>query len=116
MESAEWTDKSSNEISVSDEPQMRVTLEPVDVGEYYFPATYKSSSVKISGGRFVSARRDGDNLVVTLRVKGVQGEYGQPEDAYWKKTALGKPLGEAGGYLRNIMRYSFTGKENEYIR
>ena len=63
-------DRSSRELKISDEPQMRVTLEPTDVGENYFPATYKSSSVKISGGSFVSARRDGDNLVVTLRVKG----------------------------------------------
>ena len=44
---------------------MKVTLEPEDVGEDYFLASYKSSEVKISGGTFVSARRDGDNLVVT---------------------------------------------------
>lgn len=107
VESAEWTDKSSNEISVSDEPQMRVTLEPVDVGEYYFPATYKSSSVKISGGRFISARRDGDNLVVTLRVKGVKGEFGQPGDVYWNEDRIGEARWEepenASGYYEAVL-------------
>ena len=30
---AEWTDKSSNELKASEEPQMKVTLEPEDVSE-----------------------------------------------------------------------------------
>ena len=106
---AQWVDRSSRELKISDEPQMRVTLEPTDVGENYFPATYKSSSVKISGGSFVSARRDGDNLVVTLRVKGVQGEYGQPEDAYWNENRLGearweKPEDASGYYEVQLYR------------
>ena len=67
---AEWTDKSSNELKAAEEPQMKVTLEPEDVSEDYFVSSYKKANVKISGGTFVSARRDGDELVVTLRVKG----------------------------------------------
>ena len=67
---AEWTDKSSNELKAAEEPQMKVTLEPEDVSEDYFVSSYKKADVKISGGTFVSARRDGDELVVTLRVKG----------------------------------------------
>ena len=67
---AEWVDKAGEELKSADEPRMKVTLEPEDVGEDYFLASYKSSEVKISGGTFVSARRDGDNLVVTLRVNG----------------------------------------------
>ena len=66
---AEWTDKSSNELKAAEEPQMKVTLEPEDVSEDYFVSSYKKADVKISGGTFVSARRDGDELVVTLRVK-----------------------------------------------
>lgn len=99
---AEWTDQSGKEVKVSDEPQMRVTLEPTDVSEYYFPATYKSSSVKISGGTFVSAKRDGDNLVVTLRIRGIKGEFGQPEEAFWNDDRLGEARWEkpddASGY------------------
>ena len=64
---AEWTDKSSNELKAAEEPQMKVTLEPEDVSEDYFVSSYKKANVKISGGTFVSARRDGDELVVTLR-------------------------------------------------
>lgn len=87
---ARWTDSSGNELKVAEEPQMRVTLEPTDVSEYYFPATYKSSSVKISGGSFVSARRDGDDLIVTLRVKGIKGDFGQLENVYWNENRLGE--------------------------
>ena len=47
---AEWTDKSSNELKASEEPQMKVTLEPEDVSEDYFVSSYKKANVKISGG------------------------------------------------------------------
>lgn len=108
---AEWVDKSGNELKAAEEPQMRVTLEPEDVSEDYFPASYKSSSVKISGGTFVSARRDGDNLIVTLRVKGVKGDFGQPEEAYWNENNLGearweKPDNASGYYEVQLYRDS----------
>ena len=87
---AEWVDKNSKEITAGDEPRMKVTLTPSDVSEYYFLASYKSSNVKISGGSFVSARRDGDSLVVTLRVKAIKGDYDPPKDAYWNEKNLGE--------------------------
>lgn len=106
---AEWVDKNSKEITAADEPQMKVTLEPSDVSEYYFLASYKSSNVKISGGSFVSARRDGDSLVVTLRVKPVKGEYDPPKDAYWNEKNLGearwdKPENDSGYYELQLLR------------
>ena len=102
-------DKSKNELKASEEPQMRVTLEPEDVSEHYFPASYKSSSVKISGGTFVSARRDGDDLVVTLRVKGIKGDFGQPEEAFWNENNLGEarweePENSSGYYELQLLR------------
>lgn len=108
---AEWVDKSGDELKAAEEPQMRVTLEPEDVSEDYFPASYKSSSVKISGGTFVSARRDGDNLIVTLRVKGVKDDFGQPEEAYWNENNLGearweKPDNASGYYEVQLYRDS----------
>lgn len=104
---ATWTDQSGKELGIADEPQMRVTLAPTDVSEYYFPATYKSSSIKISGGSFVSARRDGDDLIVTLRVRGVKGAFAQPEEAYWNEKRLGearweKPV-DASGYYEAVL-------------
>jgi glucan-binding YG repeat protein len=87
---AEWVEKASGTLSTADEPRMKVTLEPKDVNEYYFLASYKESSVKIAGGSFVSARRDGDNLVVTLRVNPVKGDFDTPADAYWNEKNLGE--------------------------
>ena len=86
---AEWIEKASGTLSTADEPRMKVTLEPKDVNEYYFLASYKESSVKIAGGSFVSARRDGDNLIVTLRVNPVKGDFDTPADAYWNEKNLG---------------------------
>lgn len=106
---AEWLDKSNNELKASEEPQMRVTLEPEDVSAYYFEDSYKKSDIKISGGTFVSARQDGDNLVVTLRIKAVKGDYSAPEDAWWNEKTLGqakweKPDNTSGYYEVQLYR------------
>lgn len=105
---AEWVDK-NKEVKSGDEPRMKVTLTPTDVSEAYFQTSYKSSNAKISGGTFVSARRDGDELVVTLRVKGIKGEYDPPEDAYWNEDKLGqakwdKPENTSGYYEVQLYR------------
>lgn len=105
---AEWVD-SNKEIKTGDEPRMKVTLEPEDVSEYYFLASYKKSSISVSGGTFVSARRDGDNLVITLRINPVKGEYEAPPDAYWYEKNLGearweKPVNTSGVYEVQLYR------------
>ncbi len=92
---AEWVDKKKEELKAADEPKLKVTLTPEDVSEYYFLASYKKSNVSVSGGTFVSARRDGDNLIVTLRVKGVKGDYDSPRDAWWHEDNLGEARWEA---------------------
>ncbi len=106
---AEWVDKNSKEVTPADEPRMRVVLEPDDVSEYYFLASYKESNVKVSGGTFVSARREGDTLVVTLRVKPAKGNYDAPKDAYWNERNLGearweKPESDSGYYELQLYR------------
>lgn len=93
---AEWIDKPSEVLNAADQPRMTVTLEPVDVSEHYFLASYKESNVKVSGGSFVSAKRDGDNLVVTLRVNPIKGDYDMPKDAYWNEKNLGEARWEPG--------------------
>lgn len=110
---AEWVDKSDKVLKASDEPRMKVTLEPADVGEAYFLASYKKSDVKVTGGTFVSARRDGDSLVVTLRVNGVKGEFDPPADAYWHEDNLGearweKPENTSGYYEVQLLRNGKT--------
>ena len=93
---AEWAERSSSyTLEAASDPQMRVLLEPTDVGEDYFLASYRESDVTISGGTFVSARRDGDNLLVTLRVRPVKGNFDPPKDAYWNEDNLGEARWEA---------------------
>lgn len=106
---AEWVNKNSKELKAADEPSMKVTLEPVDVSENYFLASYKESNVKITSGTFVSARRDGDNLIVTLKVKPVKGEFDPPKDAYWHEDNMGearweKPENTSGCYEVQLFR------------
>ena len=57
----------------------------------------------------MSARRDGDELVVTLRVKGIKGDYAAPEDAWWNEKSLGqakweKPDNTSGYYEVQLYR------------
>ena len=106
---AEWVDSSGKDITAGDEPRLKVTLEPEDISEFYFLASYKDSSVKISSGSFVSARRDGDKLVVTLRTKPVKGDYDPPLDAFWYEQTLGearweKPENTSGYYEVQLYR------------
>lgn len=108
---AEWVDKSTKIAKAGDEPRMKVTLEPVDVGERYFQASYKASNVKITGGTFVSASRNGDDLVVVFRIKGIKGAYDPPKDAYWNEKNLGEarwvaPENTSGTYEVQLFRGS----------
>ncbi len=107
--SAQWVDSSSKELTAGDEPRMKVVLEPTDVSQNYFLASYKASNVKISGGTFVSARRNGDNLEVTLRISPLKGDYDPPKDAYWNEKNLGeakweKPENGSGHYEVQLLR------------
>lgn len=106
---AEWLETGRKAVTAGDEPRLKVTLEPLEVSESYFLASYKASNVKISGGTFVSARRDGDNLAVTLRLKPVKGNFDPPPDAYWNEKNLGearweKPENTSGHYEVQLFR------------
>ena len=106
---AEWADSGTKEILPGDEPRMIVTLDPEDVTDHYFLASYKASNVKVSGGSFVSARREGDSLLVTLKVKPAKGDYDPPKDAYWNEKNLGEARWEeadsdSGYYELQLLR------------
>lgn len=121
---AEWADKKSDATTIGSEPRMTVTLGPEDVSDHYFLANYKSSSVSVSGGTFVSARRDGNNLVVTLRLKPLKGEYDSPQDIFWNDSNLGEIRWEEGenksGYYevqllrdgKNVQKIEKTSSKN----
>lgn len=96
LSSAEWTDKSSAKVMTADAPTMKVVLEPTDVSEHYFLASYKRTNIRVNGGEFVSARRNGDALEVTLRISPVKGSYDSPKDAFWNEKNLGEARWEIG--------------------
>lgn len=107
--SAEWIDKSSSKVMTADQPQMRVRLEPENVSEHYFLASYKKTNIRVSGGEFVSARRDGDALEVTLRINPVKGRFDMPKDAFWNEQNLGEarweqPENDSGYYDVQLYR------------
>ena len=89
---AEWVTSESKDMTIGEEPKMKVWLSPGSDGDtdYYFRGSYGSSNVTVSGGTYSSASRDGDDLVVTLRIKPIKGTYGAPEEAYWADSGLGK--------------------------
>lgn len=81
---AEWAN--DRDISIGDEPKMYVWLEIDDDDSdttYKFRSSYSSSDVSVSGGEYVSSSRQGGDLKVTIRVKGIRGTYDAPEDARW---------------------------------
>lgn len=89
---AKWTTSTSRKMDVGDTPELRVWLTPTNNSsndDNYFKGTYRSSNVSVRGGTFVSASKSGDDLVVKLRVKAIQGNFAPPEDAYWKDNAKG---------------------------
>ncbi len=105
---AKWKN-SVKELLSGDEPQIVVTLTPMDIAEFYFLASYKAGKVSINGGSFVSARRDGDDLLVTLKVKMVTGRYDPPNDVYWNEKSIGtirwtKPDNTSGLYEAILLR------------
>lgn len=89
---AEWVTSENKDLTIGEEPKMKVWLTPGSDKDtdYYFKGTYGSSNVTVSGGSFISAKRDGSDLVVTLRIKPIKGTYGAPEEAYWQDSGLGK--------------------------
>lgn len=93
IDDVEWVTSDSKDMTIGEEPKMKVTLGAKYVGddEYSFKGSYQSSNVKVSGGTFVSAskRGSGDQLVVTLKVNAIKGEYDAPEEAYWKSSGIG---------------------------
>lgn len=84
---AEWVTSESKDMTIGEEPKMKVYLQPES--DYYFKGSYQSSNVSIKNGTFVSAKKSGDELVVTLKTKPIKGTFAEPEDAYWKDSGLG---------------------------
>ncbi|MCD8369739.1 MAG: N-acetylmuramoyl-L-alanine amidase family protein [Clostridiales bacterium] len=88
---AEWVTSTSKTMDVGDTPTMKVTLSPNSTGsyDYEFKGSYKSSNVTIKKGTFVSASKSSGKLIVKLKVREIEGTFGEPEDVYWKDNTMG---------------------------
>lgn len=93
---AQWITSSSKDMTIGEEPRMRVTLSPSDEYDAYFKSSYEATKIKINGGSYVSAKRSGSDLIVTLRTKPMKGLYAEPEDVGWKDTRLGHAVWSKG--------------------
>lgn len=91
IESVEWVTSTSKEMSVGDQPTIRVRLTPETVSgdDYAFKGTYRSSNVTVKNGSFVSASKSGGDLIVKIKVDPIEGDFPEPTDAYWKDNAKG---------------------------
>ena len=116
--SAEWAN--DKDVSIGDEPKIYVWLELDDNdsdNEYKFRSSYSSSSISVSGGTFVSAKKDGNDLKVTIKTSGVKGTYDAPENAQWG-SSRGRATWDPGEdssdhYDVYLMRGSSTVKKVE---
>ncbi len=97
-------------LKVGDEIKLKAHVEIADY-DYVFRGSYSSSHVTLSGGAtFVSAsRKSSDEVVITLKLKPVGGQYDEPEDAFWSGTnSLGhakweKPYTGSSGYYDLVL-------------
>lgn len=96
VKDAEWVTSTSKDMTIGEEPRMSVTLTPSDEYDAYFKSSYEASKIKVSGGSYVSAKRSGSDLIITLRAKPVKGLYAEPEDVGWKDTRLGQAVWSKG--------------------
>ena len=96
VKEAEWVTSSTKDMTIGEEPKMNVTLTPSDEYDAYFKSSYEAAKIKVTGGSYVSAKRSGSDLIVTLRTKAVKGLYAEPEDVGWKDTRLGQAVWSKG--------------------
>ena len=93
---AEWGGQNKSTVKVGEELELLLTLSPTDVTDNYFLASYRASSFHITGGYYVSAKREGDDLVLTLKMKAVEGAYDAPVSVDWNEKSLGSVRWQPG--------------------
>lgn len=121
---AEWYNEGSYDhgLQVGDQPKIKLYLESkyeTNVGGsdnnvyYRFSGSYNSSNVKVTNGEFVSAtRRNSDELQVVICLRGIEGTYNAPENAYWGsvrgQARWSRPEHSSGYYEVRLKRGTTT--------
>ena len=116
VEGANWYN-SASEITVGSQPQIEIFLTAQEKEKsdgwsriYYFGGSYNSSNVHISGGTLVSANMvNSYELRVVIRLNGVEGQYGMPNDLQWSSGVFGTavwsaPYNTSGFYEVSVLR------------
>lgn len=98
---AEWVTSGNRDMDVGEQPKMKIKITPTDEDSHYFKGSYSSSNISIKNGTYVSARKSGDDLEVTLKVTAIEGTYDPPEDAYWRDSGYGKARWKEGDISSN---------------
>ena len=106
---AEWTSGGDTRAKSGETPSMRVTLKPEDIAKNYFLSSYRSSNVTITGGTFVNATKSKDDLIITLKIDPIKGNYEAPTDVFWNDNKLGeirwtRPDNTSGTYELKLLR------------
>ena len=90
LESARITSGTSRDLSVGQEIKIKAVLSAE--GDYLFKSGFGKSDVKISGSAatVTDVSRSRRSLTVTLRLRGLKGEYDAPEDLELKDSSVGR--------------------------
>ena len=93
---AEWAGREVPFVSVGDELGMMLVLSPTEVSSNFFLAAYQAGSFQIEGGSYISSKREGDDLVLIIKLKGVRGNYDPPLSVEWNDKTLGQAFWKPG--------------------
>lgn len=114
----EWVTSESKDMTIGEEPKLKIYLNANDADDYYFKGSYGSSNISIKGGTYVSAKKSGGDLEVTVKADPVKGNYKEPDEAYWRDSGFGKARWDSdnkgsGAYDVYLYRGSTTVKKLE---
>ena len=93
---AEWAGREVPYVSVGDELRVMLVLSPTDVSSYYFLAAYQAGTFHIEGGSYISSKREGDDLILTVKIRAVRGKYDSPLSVEWNEKTLGQAFWKPG--------------------
>lgn len=83
VDRAEWVTSTQKELKLGDTPRMKVWLSAANADQRKFSGSYRSSNVKINGGTFKTSAISDGQLVVTIDLNPIKGQYDAPAEAYW---------------------------------
>lgn len=78
VRTAEWAESETKNLSIGNEPVMKVYLQMGD-DDYRFSNSYSTKTAVIKGGTLLSAEKVSDELVLTVKLDPISGQYDAPD-------------------------------------